>query len=41
LMDFCFVYQNGKTLPLETFLSDNNLDEKRCGLVNLAHFKDC
>ncbi|MEA5460341.1 nucleotidyltransferase domain-containing protein [Arcicella sp. LKC2W] len=41
LMDFCFVYQNGKTLPLETFLFDNNLDEKRCGLVNLAHFKDC
>ena len=41
LMDFCFVYQNGKTLPLETFLSDNNLDQKHCGLVNLAHFKDC
>lgn len=41
LMDFCFVYQNGKTLPLESFLTENNLDEKRCGLVNLAHFKDC
>jgi len=41
LMDFCFVYQNGKTLRLETFLLENNLDEKRCGLVNLAHFKDC
>ncbi len=41
LMDFCFVYQDGKILPLETFLLDNNLDEKLCGLVNLAHFKDC
>ncbi|MBC7407486.1 MAG: nucleotidyltransferase domain-containing protein [Arcicella sp.] len=41
IIDFCFVYQNGKTLSLETFLIENNLDEKRCGLVNLAHFKDC
>jgi uncharacterized protein len=40
-MDFCYVYQNGKTIALEVFLRDNNLDEKHCGLVGLNHFRDC
>ena len=41
LMEFCYVYQNGKTKALAIFLEDNNMDEKDCGLVGLSHFRDC
>ncbi len=39
--DFCYVHQEGKTLPLLQFLKENKLSEKRCGLVALNHFKNC
>jgi uncharacterized protein len=39
--DFCYVYENGKTTTLLHFLEKNNLDEAKCGLVALNHFKDC
>lgn len=39
--DFCFVYENGKTLSLEQFLNRENIKQENCGLVNLNHFKDC
>jgi uncharacterized protein len=39
--DFCYVYENGKTMPISSFLKENSLDEKSCGLVALNHFKDC
>ena len=39
--DFCYVHQNGKTMPLLQFLKENKLSEKRCGLVALNHFKNC
>ena len=39
--DFCYVYQDGKTILLENYLSENNLQKENCGLVALAHFKDC
>lgn len=39
--DFCYVYENGKTIPLLTYLAINQLDENQCGLVALNHFKDC
>jgi hypothetical protein len=35
------VYENGKTLALEMFLSREKLTQQCCGLVNLDHFKDC
>ncbi len=41
IMDFCYVYQQGQTKPLLDFLTENNFDEKHCGLVNLSHFRDC
>jgi uncharacterized protein len=39
--DFCYAYENGKTLGLETFLQKENLQQEHCGLVKLDHFRDC
>ena len=39
--DFCYVYQDGKTISLLSFLNANQLVESQCGLVALNHFKDC
>jgi hypothetical protein len=39
--DFCYAYQNGKTIPLLDFLKQNHFEENQCGLVALNHFKDC
>ncbi|MEA5257451.1 nucleotidyltransferase domain-containing protein [Arcicella aquatica] len=39
--DFCYVYENGKTISLLTYLGINQLLENQCGLVALNHFKDC
>lgn len=40
-LDFCFVYENGKTMPLEHFLARENINQEHCGLVKLEHFRDC
>ncbi len=40
-IDFCYVYQQGKTMAAEEFLKENSIAEKHCGLVKLNHFKDC
>lgn len=39
--DFCYAYENGKTIPIETFLSKHGLLEQHCGIIALDHFKDC
>jgi len=40
VLDFCFViYKNG-SIPLTTWLTENNLIQKDCGLVNLPHFRN-
>ena len=39
--DFCYVYENGKTLALEPFLNRQNIVQEQCGLVKLDHFRDC
>lgn len=39
-LDFCFVSLNGKTMPLNIWLSLNNYEQEYCGLINLKHFKD-
>lgn len=39
--DFCYVYLDGKTIPLEKWLEHTGKVEKWCGLVALNHFKDC
>jgi uncharacterized protein len=40
-LDFCFVYQNGKTIALTNFLSEKKIATEKCGLVALNHFKNC
>jgi hypothetical protein len=39
-IDFCFVYEDGKTLELIKYLNQNKLEASKCGLVALNHFKD-
>lgn len=39
--DFCYIYEEGKTMPLLYFLERNNLSADKCGLVALNHFKNC
>ncbi|WP_422858148.1 DNA polymerase beta superfamily protein [Flagellimonas sp. S174] len=41
VLDFCFVYTNGKSLPLNIFLEKNNIQQEHCGISNIAHLKDC
>nr|WP_321233848.1 nucleotidyltransferase domain-containing protein [uncultured Psychroserpens sp.] len=39
--DFCYVRADKQSLLFKSFVEKNNLDSKHCGLVNLAHMKDC
>lgn len=39
--DFCYVYEDGKTIPLEKWLGREKLNKDFCGLVALDHFRDC
>jgi uncharacterized protein len=40
-LDFCWVYENGKTKQLSKYLTENDLKQELCGLVRLDHIKDC
>lgn len=40
LIDFCYVYENGKTLALTDFLKRDGLQQEYCGLIKLDHFRD-
>lgn len=40
-LDFCYVYENGKTIPITTWLHREKLEQELCGLVALDHFRDC
>ena len=39
-IDFCYVYENGKTTPLTHWLYQNGVDQETLGAVALDHFKD-
>jgi predicted nucleotidyltransferase len=41
VLDFCFVYEEGKSFPLKTFLDAKNIKQENCGVANIAHLKDC
>lgn len=41
VLDFCFVYQNGKSIGVKQFLKEKGIDQANCGLSNLAHFRGC
>lgn len=40
-LDFVYVYEEGKTIPIVKFLNDRGLIQENCGLVALNHFQDC
>jgi hypothetical protein len=40
-LDFCYVYEGGKTFQLTKFLKEQEMKQELCGLVRLDHFKDC
>jgi uncharacterized protein len=41
VMDFCFVYVDGKSIELKQFLEDKSINQANCGLSGLPHFKGC
>ena len=40
-LDFCYVHTNGKTVPVTTFLKNNEIEQERVGLIKLNHFDNC
>lgn len=41
VLDFCFVYYKGKSLPLKVLLEKNNIQQEHCGISNITYLKDC
>ena len=39
-MDFAYIYEDGKTVPLTKFLKRQEMKQEYCGLVALEHFRD-
>lgn len=39
-LDFCFVYENGKSENLANYLKRRKLDQSLCGLSNVDHIRD-
>jgi hypothetical protein len=39
--DFCYVRDEKQSVLFKDFVIKKNLNSKKCGLVNLAHMKDC
>lgn len=40
LIDFCYAYDCGKSIPLVEYLSSMGMNAENCGLVKLPHFRD-
>ncbi|MBC8755438.1 nucleotidyltransferase domain-containing protein [Kordia sp. YSTF-M3] len=41
VLDFCFIYDEGTSIPLKTFLAERNIKQAQCGITNIPHLKDC
>ncbi len=41
VLDFCLVYEKGKTMSLKTFLDAKKIKQENCGIANISHLKDC
>ncbi|EDP98282.1 nucleotidyltransferase domain-containing protein [Kordia algicida OT-1] len=41
VLDFCYIYDNGTSIPLQTFLVNKNIKQEDCGIANIPHLKDC
>jgi hypothetical protein len=39
--DFCYVHEDGKSIPLEKYLTKEKLKQEHCGLAAIDHFRDC
>ncbi len=40
-LDFCYVYLDGKSKSLTSYLKEEQMQQELCGLVKLDHLKDC
>ena len=40
VLDFCYTFKNQGSQPIKEFLTENNLDQRYCGLVNIPNMKD-
>jgi len=41
VLDFCFVYENGKSIGVKQFLKEKAIDQSNCGLSRVPHFRGC
>jgi len=41
VLDFCYVYEEGKTMPVDKYLKREGMQQEHCGLVALQHMRDC
>lgn len=41
VLDFCFVYKSGRSIPLNDFLEKHAINQENCGVANIGHLKDC
>lgn len=39
ILDFCYTFKEQGSQPIKEFLSENNLDQRYCGLVNIPNMK--
>ena len=40
ILDFCYVIEGHDSIPLTTFLKDNNYQQEFCGVVNIPNARD-
>jgi|ERR1035437_195441 hypothetical protein len=40
-LDFVYVYEEGKTIPISKYFETTKFKQEWCGLVALDHFRDC
>jgi hypothetical protein len=41
VLDFCFVYENSKSIPVKQFLAEQKLSQENCGICSIPNMKDC
>ena len=40
VLDFCYTFKNQGSQPIKEFLTENGLDQRYCGVVNIPNMKD-
>lgn len=41
VLDFCYVYEEGKSIELNDFLQKHEIKQSDCGLSRIPHMRDC